>query len=104
MELGLDMDLTRIELTVDYEQRSVNEIKKILPSLYVLDSFQFPIDMTGTDKVIMTAVLNDLSLLKELGRKKADKIKAYLTDMQLNLNLDIDKYNQVLDTIRTYLK
>jgi hypothetical protein len=104
LESKLDIDLTRLEITVDYDNRSVSEVGKLIPEMYILDSFQFSIDMPGTDKVIMLSVLSDLSLLKILGRKKAEKIKAYLADMQLNLSLDTEKYNQVLDTIQTYLK
>lgn len=104
LEQKIDIDLTRIELTIDYDKRSIDEIKKILPSLYLLDSFQFPLGIVGTDKVILVAILSDLSLMRELGRKKQDKIKAYLADMQLNLTLDIDKYNKVLENIQGYIK
>lgn len=104
LEQKIDMDLTRLEITVDYDTRSLSDVNSLIPKMYLLDSFQFPIDMPGTDKVIMVAILQDMSLLRELGRKKAEKIKAYLADMQLNLSLNVDKYNHVLDTIQTYLK
>lgn len=104
LEQKIDMDLTRLEITIDYGSRSITDVNSLMPKMYVMDSFQYPIDMPGTDKVIMVAILQDLSLLRELGRKKAEKIKAYLADMQLNLSLDTEKYNQVLDTIQTYLK
>ena len=103
LEQKLDIDLTRIELTIDYDKCSINEVKKILPKLYLLDSFQFPLDIAGTDKVILIAILSDLSLMNELGRKKRDKIKSYLLDMQLNLSLDIDKYNRVIEIIQEYI-
>lgn len=105
LELKLDdVDLTRVEITVDYSKRGVDEIKKILPNLYLLDSFQLPLGINGTDKVLLIAILGDISLLKELPHTKKAKIKAYLQDMQLNLTLDINKYNIILDTIQQYIK
>ena len=88
LEQQLDIDLTRIEITIDYDKSTFEEVKKILPSLYILDSFQFPIGLDGTDKVILIAVMNDMSLLNELGRYKKEKIKSYLEYARYNLTLD----------------
>jgi len=100
LEQQLDIDLTRIEITIDYDKSTIEEVKKILPSLYILDSFQFSVDVDGTDKVILIAVMNDMSLLNELGRRKKEKIKSYLEYAKFNLTLDYDKYNNVLQQIQ----
>jgi len=100
LEQQLNIDLTRIEITIDYDKSTYGEVKKILPSLYILDSFQFSVDIAGTDKVILIAVMNDMSLFNELGRKKKAKIKSYLEYAQFNLTLDYDKYNNVLQRIQ----
>ena len=104
LEQKLDIDLTRIEITIDYDKSTFEEVKKILPSLYILDSFQFPIGLSGTDKVILVAVMNDMTLLNELGRTKKAKIKSYLEYAQFNLALEYDKYNNVLQQIQELIK
>jgi len=103
LESKLNIDLTRVELTIDYNKRSIDEVKKMLPSLYVLDSFQIPLNINGTDKLLLIAILSDIALIKELPHTKRAKIKAYLADMQLNLSLDINKYNKVLANIQEYI-
>lgn len=100
LEQQLDIDLTRIEITIDYDKSTIEEIKKILPKLYILDSYQFSVDIDGTDKVILIAVMNDISLLNELGRYKRKKIKSYLEYVKYNLTLDYVKYNTVLQQVQ----
>lgn len=91
--------MTRIEITIDYDKSTYGEVEKILPRLYILDSFQFPIGLSGTDKVILVAIMNDMSLLNELGRTKKEKIKSYLKEIEYNLALDYEKYDNVLQQI-----
>jgi hypothetical protein len=105
LELGLkDMDLTRLELTVDYKTRSFENVQRIVPKMYIMDSFQLPLGINGTDKLLIIAVLSDFNLLKELPHTKRKKIEGYLANTLLSLELDIKKYNQVLDYINTFIK
>jgi hypothetical protein len=104
LEQKLDIDLTRLEITMSYKDCSFQELQRLIPNMYILDSYQFSLGMSGTDSVLMVAILNDFDLLQKLGRTKREKIKAYLADMQLSLKVDIQKYNQILDQIRLYLK
>lgn len=103
LEQKLDIDLTRIEITIDYDKSTIEEVKKILPSLYILDNYQFSVDIDGTDKVILIAVMSDMSLLNELGRYKREKIKSYLEYAEFNLTLDCVKYNTVLQQIQEFI-
>ena len=104
LELKLEsgIDLTRLELTIDYKNRSFDEIQRLIPGMYILDDFQFPLGISGTDKVLIIALLNDMTLLGVLGKDKRKTIKAYLHNMLLSLELDINKYNHVLDYINTF--
>jgi hypothetical protein len=104
LEQKLDIDLTRIEITIDYDKSTYGQVKMILPSLYILDSYQFSVDITGTDKVILIAVMSDMSLLNELGRKKKEKIKSYLKYAKFDLTLDYDKYSNVLKQIQELIE
>ena len=104
LEQKLDIDLTRIEITIDWDKSTYGEVEKILPSIYILDNYQFSVDINGTDKVILIAVMNDMSLINELGRKKKEKIKSYLKYAQFNLTLDYDKYNNVLQQIQELIE
>ena len=104
LEQKLDIDLTRIEITIDWDKFTYGEVKKILPSFYILDSFQFTIDLSGTDKVILVAVMSDVTLLSELGRYKKEKIKSYLREIEYNLTLEYEKYNNVLQQIKKIIE
>jgi hypothetical protein len=105
LELKLDnIDLTRLECTIEYKERSREEFERLLPTLYILDNYQIPIECTGTDKVLLIACLGDMSLKNELGRKKKEKIESYLKNMTLSINVDIEKYNSVLEFIESYRK
>ena len=104
LEQKLDIDLTRIEVTIDWEKSTYGEVEKILPNLYILDNFQFSMGLSGTDKVILVAVMSDMTLLSELGRTKKEKIKSYLREIEYNLTLDYDKYNNVLQQIKKIIE
>ena len=104
LEQKLDIDLTRIEITIDWDKSTYGEVEKILPRLYILDNFQFSVNITGTDKVILVAVMNDMALLNELGRTKREKIKSYLREIEYNLTLEYEKYNNILQQIRKIIE
>ena len=104
LEQQLDIDLTRIEITIDWDKSTYGEVEKILPSFYILDSFQFSMGLSGTDKVILVAVMNDMALLNGLSRRKKEKIKSYLREIEYSLTLDYEKYNNVLQQIRKIIE
>lgn len=104
LEQKLDIDLTRLEVTLDYENCNVEEVNRLIPCMYLLDSFQFDLDMNGTDKVIMVAILSDFSLLNDLSRRKRAKILEYLNPCVLNYKIDVVKYNNILNEIMQYVK
>jgi len=104
LELKLEnIDLTRVELTVDYQSRDYAEVNSLLPKMYILDSFQFPMGVNGSDKLILMSVMSDMSLIKELPQVKRKKIEGYLQHTLLSLELDNKKYNYVLDYINTFI-
>ena len=96
--------MTRIEITIDWDKSTYGEVEKILPKLYILDSFQFSMDLRGTNKVILVAVMNDITLLNELGRYKRETIKSYLREIEYSLTLDYEKYNNVLHQIKKIIE
>lgn len=104
LELKLqNIDLTRVELTIDYQSRSYAEVNSLIPKMYILDSFQFPMGVNGSDKLILMSVMSDMALIKELAQVKRKKIEGYLKHTLLSLELDIKKYNYVLDYINTFI-
>jgi hypothetical protein len=105
LELKLEgLDLTRVECTIDFKNRSREEFERLLPTMYILDSYQIPIECNGTDKVILIACLQDMNLKNELGRKKKEKIESYLDNMNLSLKVESEKYNDILVSIEKYRK
>lgn len=104
LERGLkDLDLTRLELTIEYAQKGIQDVKSILPNIYVMDDYQLPVNLNGTDKVLLIAVMNEPNLLSELPHTKKKKIKAYLADMLLEHELNEEYYTSILHQIDRYV-
>lgn len=93
------IDLTRLEITIEHDKRNIDEVNRLIPKLYILDDFPFEVSMTGTDKVLIVAILGDITLLNELPRKKKEKISAFLEKMQIPYKIDEVKYNHILSEI-----
>ncbi|MGL5649014.1 MAG: hypothetical protein ACRDDY_14285 [Clostridium sp.] len=101
VELGMsDNNLTRLEITCNYEER--NDIERLVPLVYVFDFFQLDMSITGTDKVLMIACLQDMSLLNELSRDKKKKIKELIASKSLVFKFDIKEYTNILSQIDDY--
>jgi hypothetical protein len=100
MEQGLDIPLTRLELTIDYSLRGA--LKEIFPTVYVLNDYQIDVDISGTDKVLLIACMGDMSLLKVLSRDKRKKIETLLKQQCSTLSVCSEKYNRILDEIQAY--
>lgn len=104
LELKLEnMDLTRIELTISNDTRSLEDVKSILPTIYILDDLQYSMDLTDTDSVLLRAVLRDMEELQRLSRRKREKIEAYLACMLLDLSINEIRYNSILHQIDDYV-
>lgn len=104
LERGLKgVDLTRLELTIDYKSRALEGLKSIVPKIYLLDDYQMPVGLNGTDKVLLIAILNEPELVNELPHTKKKKIKAYLADMLLEYEINELHYNTILQQIDDYV-
>lgn len=84
-ELGIEnMDLTRYEMTLKinipvsrYENFGSSNFE--LMDMYCIDSYQFDMNLNGSDTAIIYAVLNGYPL-ENLERRKKDKIKKILSE------------------------
>ena len=104
-ELGIsDYGLTRFELTVDYDCSNFAMVQALMPTVYIFDDYQLDITLTGTDKVLLLACLQNMDLLNELSRKKKEKIKEILQQSALTLTLDQHQYNNILSQIEEYTR
>ena len=104
-ELGIsDYGLTRFELTIDYEYSCFEIVQAMMPIVYIFDDYQFGLALTGTDKVLLLACLQNMDLINELSRKKKEKIKEILQQSALTLTLDQQQYNNILSQINEYTK
>lgn len=103
LESKLDIDLTRLELTIDFDKSHIEEVSRLIPKMYFVDNFQFDLNITGTDKVLLIAILGDLSLLNLLSRNKKAKIREYLSQCEYNFELNVVNYNTILEQIKEYV-
>lgn len=84
LERGLESDLTRLEITVDYERCSWGEFKRLFP--VVLDNgSQLPDDLTGRDYVLCMACLEHPEYLQHLSYCKGKKIEQLLATTAQNV-------------------
>lgn len=103
MESKLDYPLTRIEVTLDYENASWNEFKRLYPEIYVLDDR--PVDdlvANGTDLVLLLACRENPEYIKLLPQIKRKKIGQLLGKAALNIEPDEISYKLILQEILLY--
>lgn len=91
-------DLTRLELTVDYDHASWKEFQRIFP--VVLDNgSSLPPDLTGTDRVLCLACMEHPEYIAELPYKKRKKIEQLLATTAQNIEPDEFSYKNILAQI-----
>ena len=86
LERGLESDLTRLEITVEYERCSWGEFRRLFP--VVLDNgSQLPDDLTGTDYVLCMACLEHRSICSIYHIVKAKKLSSCSRQLPKTFNL-----------------
>lgn len=99
-----DKDLTRIEVTVEWERHQ--EYKFLFPVIYVLGDFQTDLEfnaLSGTDKVLVLACLDNHSYLDMLSRNKREKIKQFIATHSSIISPDLVQYQEVCKLAEEYL-
>jgi hypothetical protein len=104
-ESKLDYELTRYEITLTpniYIDKidSYNVPCELFIDISCISNFQIPLDLKGTDKILLLACMEHPEYLRDLGRDKRKKIEQLLAE---NCSIDID-YVSVKDTIVNCLK
>ena len=103
LERGLESDLTRLEITVDYERCSWGEFRRLFP--VVLDNgSQLPDDLNGTDYVLCMACLEHPEYLQALPFRRRKKIEQLLATTAQNVQPDELSYKDILAQILYYGK
>ena len=95
VESKLSYPLTRLELTLDYQQ-SFPELN--FPKVYYINTSQMHIDelsMTDTDRFILQALLTGHGGLPELGRKTRKKMEQILTYYTKTVRLDQKVFDEL---------
>lgn len=110
-ELGLkDVDLTRFEISLDanqmlYQTDDFEFPKDKLIEIYNLENYQYRLDINGTDRALIYAIMNGFPI-NELPRTKRQKIEQILSESAGNTldsiqfqNAYILYFKQLKDTI-----
>lgn len=104
-ESKLSYELTRYEITLNPNMYICDMAAYSVPvDLFVpircINSYQMPIDMNGTDKVLLLACMEHSEYLKMLGRDKHKKIEQLLAE---NCSIDFD-FKYIYSMIVCFLK
>lgn len=108
IEAKLHDPLTRLELTMDYEttvQYGFAAFEKVFPKLYCNCNHQLTFDdlkMTGTDYVLMQAIIDVPTRMQVLERGKKEKILKLLEQIDLAIKPDRILFNQAFFSIQDY--
>lgn len=99
-EARLNHELTRYEITLNpnmlISDMSLYSIPKdLFISVYDISNFQIPVNLNGTDKILLLACMEHMEYLKELGRDKRKKIEQLLAE-NCSICFDFKVINQLI--------
>lgn len=104
LEQHLDMDLTRLEITVEYDNSSWIEFQRIFPECVYIASGVPPADLKDTELVLYLACNEHPEYIKMLGRKMRKKIEQLLATTAQKVKPDKGSYENILAQILYYGK
>lgn len=107
LEGKLNYPLTRLEITMDYENCSFFEFQRLFPEVYIFDDLTACFDLvslSSTERVLFMACVEHPEYLKMLDFKKRKKIECILGKYTQNLVADEINYKTILAEILDYGK
>ena len=104
LERHLETDLTRLEITVEYDNSSWVEFQRIFPECVYVASGLPPEDLNGTDLVLYLACDEHPEYLRSLPYRKRKKIEQLLATTAQKVKPDKGSYENILSQILYYGK
>lgn len=110
LESKLCNPTTRLEITMDYsiaEKEGFNAFVKVFPKIYCRCDSQMKLEdqkITGTDYVLLMAILDVPKRIQLLERGKKEKVIKLLNQLEMEVKPNIAKFNEAFSTIRGYLR
>lgn len=101
LESKLDYPLTRLEITMSYDNSTYKEFKRVFPRTLVVGGVD---GLKDTDAVLFLACLEDQEYLNMLGRGKRKKIETLLVSASQQVFADEVQYKCILSDILSYGK
>lgn len=104
-ESKLNYELTRYEITLNpnmyiCDMNSYSVPQNLFIPIRNIYNFQVPIDLSGTDKILLLACMDHPEYLRDLDRRKRKKIEQLLAEnCSINFN-----FNDIYHTINNYIK
>ncbi len=102
LESKLDYPLTRLEMTLKYDNCSWMEFQRLFPKVYVYE--KVPDSFTGTDLVLALAVSEHSEYMNLIPRRKREKIMCLLDTDTFRLKPSEIDYKLILQEILQYGK
>ena len=110
LEAKLDNPRTRLELTMDYEITLQNRFKafeNVFPKIYCNCNHQITLEdlkVTGTDYVLLLAILDVPERIQILERAKKQKVLKLLEQFDLQIKPNVILFNEAFLSIQDYFK
>lgn len=102
LEQKLSSDLTRLEITLEYENSSWAEFRRIFPRVLDLCNISPPDGLKGTKKVLYIACCSDPTLLRELPFRAKKEIEQLMLTTARLIKPDKILYESILSEILMY--
>lgn len=104
LEQKMDGDLTRLEITMDYEKATWVEFQRIFPRVFSVSDASPPDNLNGTDLVLFLSCSENPEYLRLLDRYKRKKIERLLATNAQYIKPDELLYRGILSQILYYGK
>lgn len=108
LEQGLDKPLTRLELTIDFEDSAPERAAQYMPAVVstrgtVQTEMELP-RLTDTDLFILTTLAREPERIHELGRRKREALRPWVEVVNQPLRFDTQAYSPVFRALLDFLQ
>jgi hypothetical protein len=103
LEAKLDYPMTRLELTIDYNKASYQDVLTVMPKILIIADSQIDFDfsaLSGTDRLILDAISDKPERIMMLDYRKREKIESIMARYNQPFAFSEKTYNSILSLLK----